>query len=481
MSDAVFLTREHEAVIRGVPIFADLSDDEADELWASARQIHAAPGQCVIREGTEGDTLYIILSGSLEVLKQEGDREITLATRAPGEVIGEMSLLQAAPRTASVRALTQSELLAIGPDAFRQLLARRPSAAATLLRTVAARLRSTESSLVQSDKLAALGTLAAGLAHELNNPAAAIQRSSGQLRDAFAAWRARVTELVMLPMTDEQRARVHDLEGDTVRLVRPEPAAARREENKLIDRLEELGVPDPWDLAPALAASGWTLPQVEEAAQGLPPELIGPVLAALGAAAEVEQLMDEIARSGKAISDIVHSVKSYAYLDQAPVQDVDLMQSLEDTLMILSHKLKHGIEVVRAFTPDLPRIEAYAGELNQVWTNIIDNAVQAMNGKGRLEVGVRPLGEEVEVTIADTGPGIPPEVGRRIFEPFFTTKAQGVGTGLGLHIAHNIVVNRHNGRLDFESSPRGTTFRIVLPLRMKGAIPAAASPEITPA
>jgi signal transduction histidine kinase len=285
----------------------------------------------------------------------------------------------------------------------------------------------------------------------------------------------------MLPMNDEQRARIHELETGTNGLIRPDPAAARREENKLIDRLEELGVPEPWDLAPALAASGWTVPQVDEVAEGLSPELIGSVLAALGAAAEVEQLMDEIARSGKAISDIVHSVKSYAYLDQAPVQDVDVVQSLEDTLMILSHKLKHGIEVVRAFAPGLPRIEAYAGELNQVWTNIIDNAVQAMDGKGRLEVAARPLGEEVEVTIADSGPGIPPEVGRRIFEPFFTTKAQGVGTGLGLHIAHNIIVNRHNGRLDFDSSPAGTTFRIVLPLRMRGTIPAAASPGISSA
>jgi signal transduction histidine kinase len=176
--------------------------------------------------------------------------------------------------------------------------------------------------------------------------------------------------------------------------------------------------------------------------------------------------MEDIRRSSRAISEIVRAVKSYAYLDRAAVQDVDLAASLDDTLMILNHKLKQGIEVTRSYEPKLPRIEAYAGELNQVWTNIIDNAIQAMGGKGRLELAATCLRDEVEVRIADSGPGIPPEVAPRIFEPFFTTKAQGVGTGLGLHIARNIVVDRHRGRLDFTTGPTGTEFRIVLPLRL---------------
>ena len=188
------------------------------------------------------------------------------------------------------------------------------------------------------------------------------------------------------------------------------------------------------------------------------------VLRWLGSGLAAQQLMEEIQRASKAISDIVHAVKSYAYLDRAPVQDIDLRQSLEDTLMILNHKLKHGIEVVRAFEDDLPRVTGYTGELNQVWTNLIDNAIQAMEGKGRLELAARRLGNEVEIRIADSGPGISPEVAGRVFEPFFTTKAQGIGTGLGLHIAHNIVVNRHGGRLDFTSRQGRTEFRIVLPL-----------------
>jgi signal transduction histidine kinase len=191
------------------------------------------------------------------------------------------------------------------------------------------------------------------------------------------------------------------------------------------------------------------------------------VLQWLGAGFAAQQLVAEIRASAQAISGIVRAVKSYAYLDQAPVQDVDLRAGLEDTLVILRHKLKDGIEVLRDFEAGLPKIEAYASELNQVWTNLIDNAVQAMDGRGVLELRARRIGEEVEVRIADSGPGIPAGIASRIFDPFFTTKPQGVGTGLGLHIAHNIVVNRHRGRIDFETRPGRTEFRVSLPIRMK--------------
>jgi signal transduction histidine kinase len=467
MEDAALLA-DHEALIRQVPLFADLSAEEAGELWASAQRIAAKPGELVICEGNTGDSLYIILSGTLEVTKRDGERDITLATRQPGEFIGEMSMIEQQPRTASVRAITPSELLAIGPEAFHRLLAKRPAAATTLLRTVAGRLRSTEASLVQSDKLASLGTLAAGLAHELNNPSAAIQRSTGYLSEAFESWRRRTVELSALDLSPAERSSLMELEKGIAQcaLERQPDVAARREESRLTDRLEELGVEEPWDVAPAMALYGWSVERVDTLPPLFAPAHLDPVLQWLGAGLAAQQLLDEIQRASKAISDIVRSVKSYAYLDQAPVQDVDVAASLDDTLMILNHKLKHGVEVVRDFAPDLPRVEAYAGELNQVWTNIIDNAAQAMDGKGRLEVGAKRLGEEVEVRIADSGPGIPADVAPRIFEPFFTTKAQGVGTGLGLHIAHNIIVNRHRGRISLDTRPGRTEFRIVLPVRI---------------
>ena len=455
-------------MIRQVPLFAELTDDEAEALWAGAEEIAAAPGEQVITEGAMGDTLYIVLSGALEVSKRDKDRDVTLATRRPGEFLGEMSLLEQAPRSASVRAVEPSRLLAIGPEAVRQLLARRPEAATTLLRTVAGRLRSTEASLIQSDKLAALGTLAAGLAHELNNPAAAIQRSAGYLNEAFEAFRRHTVELSSLDLGPDERQGLADLEiaVATCGRTRQEDAAARKEEPRLAAALEALGTEEPWEMAPAMAAYGWTAERGGARAATFATAHRAAVLQWLAAGLAVQQLLDEIGRASGAISNIVRAVKSYAYLDQAPVQDVDIAASIDDTLMILNHKLKHGVEVVREFPTDLPKVEAYAGELNQVWTNIVDNAVQAMGGSGRIEIAARRLGEEVEVRIADSGPGIPEDVAPRIFEPFFTTKAQGVGTGLGLHIAHNIVVNRHRGRIGFDTRPGRTEFRIVLPLRL---------------
>ena len=468
MSAAAARTREE--IIRLVPLFAGLTAAQAEELYTMARRVTAAPGDVVITEGAPGDSLFIILSGELEVTKRDGDREILLATRRAGEFLGEMSLLEQTPRTASVRAVQPTEMLSIGPDSFRKLLEASPVIATTVLRTVAGRLRSTEASLVQSDKLASLGTLAAGLAHELNNPAAAIHRSSEHLREAFETWRRRTAALSALELSAAERSGLMALERSVADcgLSPTDGPAARREESRLLKRMEDLGVGEAWDIAPAMAAYGWTVARLDgEIASVFAAPHVDPVLQWLGAGLTSQQLMEEIERSSSAISHIVKSVKSYAYLDQAPVQDVDLVTSIEDTLMILNHKVKHRIEIAKTFDPDLPRIEAYAGELNQVWTNIIDNAIQAMEGNGRLEIGARALGEEVEVRIADSGPGIPEAIRSQIFEPFFTTKAQGVGTGLGLHIAHNIIVNRHRGRIDIDTRPGRTEFRIVLPVRMR--------------
>jgi signal transduction histidine kinase len=313
---------------------------------------------------------------------------------------------------------------------------------------------------MQREKLASLGTLAAGLAHELNNPAAAIQRSSSYLRDALDAGAARSTELAALMLTEGERQQLMALAtaGET-----SGGAGSSAAENALMARLEALGVDDPWDIAPAMAAFGWTLEMLDAVSVGFPPATRTLIVAWLGSQLAARQLVAEIEQSGRAISDIVRGVKSYSYLDQAAVQPVDIVRSLEDTLMVLKHKLKR-VQVARDFEPALPAVEAYGGELNQVWTNLIDNAADAMGGTGTLTLRARRVGEAIEVRIADTGPGIPADVAGRIFDPFFTTKPQGIGTGLGLHIAHNIVVNRHRGRLTFETGPGGTEFTVAVPL-----------------
>jgi len=467
MADATAGAGPLEAIIRQVPLFAGLSDEQIAQLCASSRRVTAAAGDVVLREGDAGDALLIILSGELEITKHDGGREITLATRKQGEILGEMSLLERWPRTASARANQDSELLEVDADAFRKVLEVNPAIATTILRTMAGRLRSTEASLMQREKLASLGTLAAGLAHELNNPAAAIQRSSSYLREFLNAGSRREAELTSLDLRDGELQRLNALRqalGKPAAAAGPTTAA---DEDRLIARLEALGVPEPWEAGPPLAAAGWTVTAIDELAGAFAGPHRTAVLGWLAAQLGARQLVEEIQRSGRAISDIVRAVKSYAYLDQAAIQEVDLATTLDDTLMILKHKLSPGIEVVRDYQPGLPRVEVYAGELNQVWTNLVDNAIDAMARSGVIEIHTRQSGDGVEVRIADSGPGIPAEVASRIFEPFFTTKPQGVGTGLGLHIAHNIVVNRHHGRIGFDSRPGRTEFRVYLPRRLK--------------
>ncbi|HUF80913.1 MAG TPA: cyclic nucleotide-binding domain-containing protein, partial [Burkholderiales bacterium] len=292
-----------------VPLFDGLTAEETAALVSSGERITARPGEQLIEEGTAGDTLLIILSGEVEVTKRDGDRQIVLATRKPGEFIGEMSLLEQSPRGASVRAVRDSELLAIGPKAFHKLLEGRPHVATTVLRTVAARLRSTEASLVQNEKLASLGTLAAGLAHELNNPAAAIQRSAGYLREAFDTWRRRTVELHALQLSAAERARLSELEAEVVDCgAARSDAAARKEESRLAERLEALGVADAWEMAPPLAAYGWSVDKLESLARSFDAARFAPVLGWLGTGLAAQQLLEEIQRSSKAISDIVGAV-----------------------------------------------------------------------------------------------------------------------------------------------------------------------------
>jgi signal transduction histidine kinase len=455
--------------LRRVALFADLATEDLEQLCQMARTDSVDPGELVFEEGSPGDALYVILDGELEVTKRQDGQAVVLAVRRAGELVGEMSLLEQTPRSASVRALRESRLLVISQAAFQTLLSCSPSAHLTILRTVTSRLRSTESMLVQNEKMASLGTLAAGLAHELNNPAAAIQRSAAQLRDALSEWQRTATELGAL--SDPHQAEVVNAlqEASVKRAVAPivsDPLTLSEQEVELEEWLEDRGVEAAWEFAPVLVSLGWDRDELERMTEPFSATQQAVVLRWLASSSSVYGLLGEVGTSAEAISEIVKAVKSYSYLDQAPIQDVDVRESLETTLIILRPKLKAGIRITRDYADDLPQIEAYGSELNQALTNIIDNAIGAMQGQGELLLRTRTKSDEAVIEIIDNGPGIPSEVQRRIFDPFFTTKGPGVGTGLGLHIAYNIVAHKHHGQIQVTSRPGETSFRVVLPVRL---------------
>jgi signal transduction histidine kinase len=461
--------------LRRVPLFAGLAEEDLEQLYRMAETVSLDAGELVFEEGSPGDALYVVLDGELEVSKRQGGQDVVLAVRGVGDFIGEMSLLEQAPRSASVRTLRETRLLMISQAAFDTLLSCSPSAYLTMLRTVTSRLRSTESMLVQSEKMAALGTLAAGLAHELNNPSAAIVRSTAQLRDALSDRERSATELGAL--TDPRQINMLDaLQEETVRRTAArtaaptpsDPLSLSDQEGELQEWLEDHGVEQAWEFSPVLVSFGWDRDELEQLAEHFSRARLPVVVRWLAAGSSVYGLLEEVVKSAEELSEIVKAVKTYSYLDQAPIQDVDIRESLENTLVILRPKLKAGISITRDYADDVPRIEAYGSELNQVWTNIIDNAIDAMQGQGELVLRAYTKDGEVAVETIDNGPGILPEVQPRIFEPFFTTKAPGAGTGLGLHIAYNIVVHKHRGQIQVASRPGETCFRVVLPVRLAG-------------
>jgi signal transduction histidine kinase len=423
--------------LRDTPLFGGLEDAQLVRLVDTGEILDLEPGDKLIREGDQADALYVVLSGELDVTKRSGQSEIPVARVGPGSLQGEIAALEGGRRLASVTAIGSAEVLNIPVSAIRELLGAGPDVALAVIRTAVTRLREMESLFREREKLAGLGTLAAGLAHELNNPAAAAMRAIDGLADAVA--------------------RAESLPHPTPPPRPPEQAAPPSSSLERADRIDELArLAGDDEAASALVDAGWTPSAIE----ALPSEVVPWV----AADASVNLLLGELRMAVGRISEIVRAVKGYAYLDQAPVQRVDVRVGLEETLVILRHRLRDGIEVVREVADDLPEIEAYGSELNQVWTNLVDNAVDAMDGRGTLTLRAQPdpNGDGVQVEVCDTGPGVPDEVRERLFEPFYTTKPPGKGTGLGLHISHNVVA-RHGGRFEVESSPAGTCFEVSLP------------------
>jgi signal transduction histidine kinase len=378
-----------------------------------------------------------------------------------------MALLSNSPRSATVVAIMDSEALCISQDVFENLLSTSPSATRAVLHWVLARLGQNESLLHQQEKMAALGTLSAGLAHELNNPAAAAQRSASLLRDAPARWLGLTHQLETLAFKENLSDWLNKYMREATRRFERPLKLETLEKIDLVEQLQDWleanGIESAWEFAPALVNFGWNSTSLGEL-KSMP--VFQAAIQWLGMGSQIVTQLYEIQNTTERISQIVRAMKSYTYLDQAPLLEVDVHEGLENTLVIMQHKLKQGVTVKRDYAADLPRIEAYASELNQVWTNIIDNAVDAMNGKGEIVLRTYEKMDQVVVEIIDNGPGIPKDVRSRIFEPFFTTKPPGQGTGLGLHVTHDIVVNRHHGLLLVQSKPGETEFKVILPKRI---------------
>ena len=453
--------------LRKSPLFQGLSDEELQRLMDMAEPVSLRAGDILIKQGELGDSAYVVINGEFEIQKQSGQSIIKIDVRNPGDVVGEMALLSRTPRSATVISKTDSETLRIPQEAFERLLSTSSTAAMAVLHWVMARLTQNESLLHQQEKMAALGTMSAGLAHELNNPAAAAQRSASELSKALVKMQGLTHQIESTALRENQTDWLdHFMQEASRRFASPLKLEAL-ERIDLVDQLqawlEANSVDSAWEFAPAMVSFGWSGETLEKLKDisffDLSIQWLGTGCLTMGLLSEVQQTTERL-------SQIVRAMKSYTYLDQAPLLEVDVHEGLENTLVIMQHKLKQGVTVKREYSPDLPRIEAYASELNQVWTNIIDNAIDAMNGKGELSLRTYAEDNHVIVEIKDNGPGIPENVRLRIFEPFFTTKPPGQGTGLGLHISHDIIVNRHHGQLLVESKPGETRFKVVLPVRI---------------
>jgi signal transduction histidine kinase len=453
--------------LRKSPLFQGLSDEELQRLVDMAEPVSLRAGEILIKQNDLGDAAYVVLSGAFEIQKQAGQSVIKIDVRSPGDVVGEMALLSRSPRNATVISKTDSETLRIPQEAFENLLASSPTAALAVLHWVMARLTQNESLLHQQEKMAALGTMSAGLAHELNNPAAAAQRSASELGRALVKWQLLTHQIESTAFEKNQTQWLDQLMKDATRRFESPVKLEALEKIDLVDQLqawlEAEGVESAWEVAPALVNFGWNVGSLEVLKES---DLFGLSVQWLSVGCVMMSLVSETREATERLSQIVKAMKSYTYLDQAPLLEVDVHEGLESTLVILQHKLKQGVTLKREYSPDLPRIQAYASELNQVWTNILDNAIDAMNGKGEIVLRTYAEDKHVIVEITDHGPGIPKEIQSRIYEPFFTTKPPGKGTGLGLHISHDIVANRHHGLLLVESCPGETTFRVVLPVRI---------------
>jgi signal transduction histidine kinase len=449
------------------PLEQRLTGEQIEALLPYGTELALDAGDYLFDETSVVDSFYVVLEGAIRISRLDGAEDTHLITHHPGDFTGGLAVLTGRRSIHRGRAAAPSRVLEIGSETFRRVSVERPEVADVFISGLARRMRETQRAFRQQEKMAALGKLSAGLAHELNNPAAAARRASDDLGEA--ALRAQLLAL-------EHDARFSPAQREKLTQLRREAAAndaaaldplARSErEDEAVLWLEERGVEEAWELASILAGAGIRTERLERLAEDLDDgRALAGALEWLGTTLELVGLADELAQSAARISELVGAMKEHTYMDRGSYEETDVREGLESTLTILGHKLK-GATVTRDYEDGLPRIWAHGGELNQAWANLLDNAADAVDGRGRIGVRAYRDGDSVAVEVSDDGPGIPPEVGRRVFEPFFTTKQIGDGTGLGLDIVRRIVAS-HGGEVAFESVPGETRFVVRLPLERR--------------
>ncbi len=455
--------------LRGVPLFQSLDEDKLRWISEQGAVLELESGATIANQGDPPDGFYMILDGETEWTQNVGGEEVYVVTLGEGDIFAELILVLDEPYPTTGHATTDIKLYKLSPDAFWNMLTVCPEVLKKVVSTSAERAQLHETVSQQQAKLASLGTLAAGLAHELNNPAAAISRSAQEAREVFRGSSARAIELNALEMKPEERKFVAGLPKEVARRAKEAPKLDSLEgsdkEDEVAIWLEDRGVEEAWDLSPTLVSSGLDEEWLEELSDHISDEQNIPgVLNWLVAEMQGDELLREIEDGSVRISKLVKAIKSYSHMDKAPLQEVEIHEGLESTLTMLGHKLKEGDVTVERDYTDLPKVSAHGSELNQVWTNLLDNAIDAVDGEGSIWVRTVRENGRILVEISDTGPGIPEEARGKIFEPFFTTKDVGKGTGLGLDIVRRIVSEKHHGSIRFDTGPDGTTFQVRIPI-----------------
>jgi signal transduction histidine kinase len=459
------------AALRRVHVFADLPDEQLQWFADNAQEHRFAEGDVVFRRGDKPDWLVVYLEGEVHAYWDETDHDIVYIGRA-GEQVSEVSGMLPFSRmkefTVTGRAVTDVRLLRFPVRLFPEMMQRMPVLVERLVGIMSDRVREATTLDQQQDKLIALGKLSAGLAHELNNPAAGATRAANDLIETLKELRSADMRLCSHDLTETQQSSIDAFErkaiDHTTTAKQLNSLDQSDREDEVSEWLEEHGIAEPWKLSGNLVEAGMDSGALEQLLGAIPSTATADVLARVNCQLAAARLAAEIKTATARISELVGAIKEYSYMDQASVQELDVHKGLDNTLLILKYKLKKkDIKVTRDYAESLPLIKAYGSELNQVWTNLIVNAVDAMSDGGTLKVRTKREPTDIMVEIRDNGAGIPASARSRIFEPFFTTKPVGEGTGLGLDTVARIV-RKHRGNVRFESKPGDTCFQVRLPI-----------------